>query len=87
MWDVCGFLCFRGISSVLIGKECLLVCGILVGGDDVQVSLLSVGCLVAGVHGWFVVAFERAMFNKFSAVRGSWCCVASVAFPGNNIPW
>lgn len=48
-------------DNVFIGEECLLVCGILVGGDGMRVSVMLVGCLVAAGHGWFVVAFDCAM--------------------------
>ena len=53
--------------AVLVRYVCsweghLLVCRLSIGGDGVQVLVFSMGCLVAIAHGWFVVAFGRAVF-------------------------
>jgi len=64
VWDVCG-CCACAVSSVFTGKEFLLVCGSSIDGDGVvRASVLSVACLVAASHGWFLALLGLCCFHR-----------------------
>ena len=59
----------RCVLSVM-GKECLFGCDRQLVGNGVHVSVLFVGCLIAAVHGWFVVALGVPCFVTCGATPG-----------------